>query len=430
MTPQAQELLDRYVQRNKEIDREHNREMAKLYGGAALQIGSALVPGSLGLKVGSSAIKALTPYMGKKIAENVATGTISGLASGAVEGLGRGLLERENPLKTMLSDSALSALGGGAVGYMGGQLLKNLARNNAIKTGNANNYISDYINGLKNPNKKDLRDFRTYSMSGDLSNGDSLIQLDSANPLHVKQAELINKYNPAQDNYHTWVRNADDIHTFEDALKDPAYIGDGDFDPSYSRDMALQAIKDGEIDVYSSYPIDKGIFVSPSYMEAEQYAGGVGGKVYSKRVPLNDVAWIDPTQGQYAPIRELPKPVIKEEIKLTGEVPPYKESNFYKTRIKRREASQLNEDTSGLYEKLMNDSLKYRDEWVKIDGKDYRVLNLPKKDYGKILHILDTDLSKDIPIGEVLQKSDANYLYRFQKTSPTDYKFIGRKKLK
>ena len=62
-------------------------------------------------------------------------------------GFGRGLLERENPLKTMLSDSALSALGGGAVGYMGGQLLKNLARNNAIKTGNANNYISDYING-------------------------------------------------------------------------------------------------------------------------------------------------------------------------------------------------------------------------------------------------------------------------------------------
>lgn len=170
MTPQAQELLDRYMQRQKDIDREHNREMAKLYGGAALQIGSALIPASLGLKVGSSAIKALTPYMGKKIAENVATGTISGLASGAVEGLGRGLLERENPLKTMLSDSALSALGGGAVGYMGGQLLKNLARNNAIKTGNANNYISDYINGLKNPNEKDLRDYRTYSRSGDLSN--------------------------------------------------------------------------------------------------------------------------------------------------------------------------------------------------------------------------------------------------------------------
>jgi hypothetical protein len=79
---------------------------------------------------------------------------------------------------------------------------------------------------------------------------------------------------------------------------------------------------------------------------------------------------------------------------------------------------------------LADDTLKYRDEWVKIGNKDYRVLNLPKKDYGKILHILDTNLSKDIPIGEVLEKSDSNYLYKFQKVSPTDYKFIKRTKLK
>lgn len=48
--------------------------------------------------------------------------------------------------------------------------------------------------------------------------------------------------------------------------------------------------------------------------------------------------------------------------------------------------------------------MKYRDEWVKIDGKDYRILNLPKKDYGKILHIADTYIKPDDMIGEVIKK--------------------------
>jgi len=37
-------------------------------------------------------------------------------------------------------------------------------------------------------------------------------------------------------------------------------------------------------------------------MEAEGYSGT--GKVYSKRVKLTDVAWIDITQGQYARVDE------------------------------------------------------------------------------------------------------------------------------
>ena len=67
--------------------------------------------------------------------------------------------------------------------------------------------------------------------------------------------------------------------------------------------MAQKAIKSGKITVYSSYPIKQGIFVSPSYMEAESYAGT--GKVYEKTVKLTDVAWIDPTQGQYANVEDV-----------------------------------------------------------------------------------------------------------------------------
>lgn len=75
-------------------------------------------------------------------------------------------------------------------------------------------------------------------------------------------------------------------------------------------------------------------------------------------------------------------------------------------------------------------SLNYRNEWVKIDGKDYQILNLPKKDYGKIIHIADTYIKPEDMIGEVIRKTDDMYEYTFQKVSPTDYKFIGRKKLK
>ena len=50
--------------------------------------------------------------------------------------------------------------------------------------------------------------------------------------------------------------------------------------------------------VYSSHPIKNGTFVTPSKMEAMSYASS--DKVYSKVVSLYDVAWIDPTQGQYA----------------------------------------------------------------------------------------------------------------------------------
>lgn len=150
VTPEVQAILDSYEARNKEIENNHRKNMAKLYGGAALQLGSAFIPGTLGLKAAGGAIKALTPYVGKKIAENVATGTISGLASGAVEGLGRGLMEGENPLKTMVSDATLGTLFGGAFGLAGGKIGKKLAEKNLQNNNIApQKYFDDYVAGLK-----------------------------------------------------------------------------------------------------------------------------------------------------------------------------------------------------------------------------------------------------------------------------------------
>lgn len=119
-------ILKKYEEQNRQIEREHAKEMAKLYGGATLQIGSAFIPGTLGLKLAGGAIKGLAPVVGRKIAQNVATGVTSGLASGAVEGLGRGLMENQNPLKTMATDSLVGGLFGGLGGYGLGKVAQKL----------------------------------------------------------------------------------------------------------------------------------------------------------------------------------------------------------------------------------------------------------------------------------------------------------------
>ncbi len=126
-----------------------------------------------------------------------------------------------------------------------------------------------------------------------------------------KQLQMILKYNPAEDDIHTWVRSINDILTFEEALQEePLDADQKGYSPDYSREMIDKALETGMITVYSSKPIDKGIFVTPSKMEAECYSSN--GKVYSKEVALEDVAWIDASQGQYTPVYEAEKKQTKQ----------------------------------------------------------------------------------------------------------------------
>ena len=114
------------------------------------------------------------------------------------------------------------------------------------------------------------------------------------------QFDIIQNSNAAEDDYHTWIRSASEIKTLSETLADPEWAEYGEYNPDYTRQMAENAVRTGKITVYSSYKIGNGVFVTPSRMEAESYSGD--GKVYSKTVNVADVAWIDPTQGQYAPV--------------------------------------------------------------------------------------------------------------------------------
>lgn len=113
-----------------------------------------------------------------------------------------------------------------------------------------------------------------------------------------EQFEIIQKNNPMQDDYHVGIRSPKDIKTWQEAMKDDESFSWGDF----SKEDAEKALKSGEITIYSSYDIKQGTFVSTSKIQAEEYAGGKGSKIYEKKVPLNEVAWINGDEGQYAKV--------------------------------------------------------------------------------------------------------------------------------
>lgn len=156
-----------------------------------------------------------------------------------------------------------------------------------------------------------------------------------------KQLDVIKNNNPVNDDYHTWIRNVEDIKTLEETINDNDWIDYDEYNPDLSRQDIENAIESGKIIVYSSYPVEQGIFVSPSKMEAESYSGN--GKVYSKEVNINDVAWLDPTQGQYAKVNDTKysqqndkwQEYLDENYKTTGTRTNLKD-------IKKKEHSSVN----------------------------------------------------------------------------------------
>lgn len=132
--------------------------------------------------------------------------------------------------------------------------------------------------------------------------------------LKEKQLELLLEINPMTDDYHTGIRKLEDIKSFKEAVNDDIKDEEIGAYPDFTKEDASKAIKDGYITIYSSHPIENGVFVTPSKMNAQDYAGG--NKVYSKKVPLDEVAWINSDEGEYAKVNEVEKPKeISQELK-------------------------------------------------------------------------------------------------------------------
>ena len=181
---------------------------------------------------------------------------------------------------------------GNIKGYSISNSVKAENEGTAGKNDKISNKISRYNDGSSSTS--------TYAQNTGIKGLDNSSFFNDEKSLKSKQLEVINKNNAAPDDYHTWIRSKDDIKTFDEAFfEEGEYSG---FDPDFTENMAKESKKTGKVTVYSSYPIEDGVFVSPSKLEASQYAGGDERKLYSKEVNINDVAWIDGAEGQYAKV--------------------------------------------------------------------------------------------------------------------------------
>lgn len=114
--------------------------------------------------------------------------------------------------------------------------------------------------------------------------------------LKENQLEVVKEKNPAPNEYQTWIRSVEDIKTFDEVIGDDESFVWGD----YTREDALRDLERGEVTVYSSNDIMDGNFVSTSYRQALDYAGGDAKNVREATLPLNYIAWINGDEGQVA----------------------------------------------------------------------------------------------------------------------------------
>ena len=116
----------------------------------------------------------------------------------------------------------------------------------------------------------------------------------------AKQLEIIKNTNPMMDDIHRGIRSEADIKTWKEAMEDWESFVYWDF----TKKDAQKALESWKITVYSSKPIENWNFVSTSKNMAQDYAGWKGSKIYSKEVSIDDVAWLDWDEWQFAKISE------------------------------------------------------------------------------------------------------------------------------
>lgn len=114
------------------------------------------------------------------------------------------------------------------------------------------------------------------------------------------QFDIIQKTNPMRDDYHVGIRKVEDIKTAREAFETQVDEDEDYVYPDFSPADGKKALETGKITIYSSKPIQNGGFVATSKMMAQDYAGN--GKVYSQTVSVDDVAWINSGEGQFAQI--------------------------------------------------------------------------------------------------------------------------------
>lgn len=211
--------------------------------------------------------------------------------------------------------------------------------------------------------------------------------------LKKKQLEIIQKENPAPDDYHTWIRSQDDIKTFDEVINDDESFVWGDF----NKEDAKRALENGYVTIYSSQPIKNGVFVSTSKNQASDYAGG--GKIYQKQVSLQEVAWINGDEGQYAKLSDT------KYSQSNGEWSKYLKENW-----------DLMPNSKKTFSFPTNEQLQVMDNKKISEGAD--VLNLKEK---KIKSLEDI---ANMTENDARMENGVNYKHKKDKNTPYQRKFF------
>lgn len=183
---------------------------------------------------------------------------------------------------------------------------------------------------------------------------------DSFSNAKQRQFDIIQETNPAKDDIHAWIRSADEIKTFGEALQS----SDVAFTPDFDEQMALQMLETGKGVVFSSQPIENGTWVTPSIMEAMSYSGG--NQIYQREVNINDVAWVDNLQGMYAQVED------------NGDI-QYSKGDTLKESIE----NSLADESQNKIEDIKQKKLEYTQEEIDASVDDAYITIPSNTEYGK-----------------------------------------------
>lgn len=188
------------------------------------------------------------------------------------------------------------------------------------------NYINEEINRIKKNysyNSKEIKGKISDLKKQEEKQKQIQKEIEEATPFKKAQYQIIQKTNPMFDDEHVGIRSPADIKTFKEAIEEGEGFEWGD----YSKEDAKKDLKRNKVRVYSSYAIKNGVFVSTSYRQALEYAGGDRNNVHSREVSPQRVAWINGDEGQYASlgnsnIRPSIKPINKWQSFLENQIGP------------------------------------------------------------------------------------------------------------
>lgn len=155
----------------------------------------------------------------------------------------------------------------------------------------------------------------TYNIANESENVNSS-QENTEKSHKQKQLEIIEKFNPRENTLsssHTWIDSIDDIHTY-DEVANP----NEDVTTDFKANDVKKALDSGEIRIFSSHPIEPGAWVTPSEMEAYNYVDkSSNNRTFTKKTKLNNIAWVDETQGMYAPVNDTNGVITKDSTGKT-----------------------------------------------------------------------------------------------------------------